>query len=152
MLKELWKLIKMLFSSTPKDSPKTTILRMKHFPFNGYSAMMWCGTIIMREDYNKKIKVSTITHEGIHIQQASRYKKWYQYYLRYVLEWIKGNPITHPSQGAYYTIPFEMEAYANENNKQYIATKESLNKYIIKDRKSTYKKYRDNWKNYLKTL
>lgn len=39
--------------------------------------------------------------------------------LAVFVEWVKGNPICHPASSAYYTIPYEMEAYANEGNPDY---------------------------------
>lgn len=54
---------------------------------------------------------------------------------------MKGNPIIHPASSAYYTIPYEMEAYANQHNKEYIDNYHGqfLHCYVIKDRKKTYK-------------
>ena len=42
-MKELWQLIKMLFSSKPGDFDTPELLPMKHYPFKGYRFMMWCG-------------------------------------------------------------------------------------------------------------
>lgn len=61
----------------------------------------------------------------------------------------------HPSSGAYYTIPYEIEAYANQDNFNYLSTRKhtDINKYRIKDRKKTYEKYgRIEFLNYIKTL
>lgn len=35
-MKELWQLIKMLFSSKPGDFDTPELLAMKHYPFKGY--------------------------------------------------------------------------------------------------------------------
>ena len=43
MIKELWYLIKLLFSPL---SDQIDVVQMKHFPFKGYLAMSWCGKII----------------------------------------------------------------------------------------------------------
>lgn len=70
------------------------------------------------------------------------------------MKWIKGNPIIYPASSAYYTIPYEMEAYANDDNFDYLKTRkpEDLDKYKIKDRKKTYKANKKNWRQYLKTI
>ena len=128
---------------------------MKHFPFRGYSAMSWCGKIITRKDY---ILDTTYNHERIHLEQAleiakiEKSKNWITYYWQYLKYWIKGNPIINPASSAYYTIPFEMEAYANERDFYYKVTENSWKNYEIKDRKQTYRENRDNWRNFCKNL
>lgn len=155
MWKELWYLIKLLFSN-PTDQ-KVEIVKMKHFPFEGYLAMSWCGKIITRKPEKAK-DVVVLNHERIHLEQAlkllenSKQKTWLKFYWEYIKEWIKGGPIMAPASSAYYTIPFEMEAYGNEHDFNYKVTKDSWKKYYIKDRKETYKKYRDNWREYCKNL
>ena len=161
-IKEFFKLAKMLFKDKPSDHDKVELISMDHFPFKGYLFMMWCGKVIYRSEkegtihqyVNTKKGKESINHETIHLYQAKDKKTWIKYYLKYIQEWLKGNPITHPSSSAYYTIPYEMEAYANESNFNYLETrtKDSVNKYDIKDRKKTYKAHRNDWKQYIKTL
>lgn len=86
---------------------------MDHYPFSGYSAMSWCGYLLSRKP-ESQIKPTTWNHENIHLYEAKDKKRWISYYWSYVWEWIKGNPIIYPASSAYYTIPYEMEAYANE--------------------------------------
>jgi hypothetical protein len=56
---------------------------MKYFPFEGYSAMSWCGKIITRKD---KVSDKVINHERIHLDQALELAKsektstWLTYY------------------------------------------------------------------------
>lgn len=101
---------------------------MDHYPFSGYSAMSWCGYILTKKK-ESDIKTTTWNHENIHLQQAKDKGSWLKYYADYVWEWIKGNPITYPASSAYYTIPYEMEAYANEDKSDYEI---NTNKYKIK--------------------
>ena len=128
---------------------------MKHFPFQGYSAMSWCGKVITRKD---NVSDKVLNHERMHLEQAlklvenDKQKTRLKYYWQYLKYWIKGNPIMAPASSAYYTIPFEMEAYGNEHNSDYKVTANSWKKYEIENRKETYKKYRDNWRNYCKNL
>lgn len=161
-IREFFKLAKMLFKDKPSDHDKVELLQMDHFPFKGYLFMMWCGKIVYRTDKASRVTAhlktqsgkESINHETIHLYQAKDKKTWIKYYLKYVQEWLKGNPITHPSSSAYYTIPYEMEAYANEDNFEYLTTrtKDSVNKYNINNRKKTYKAHRYDWKEYIKTL
>ena len=156
VFKELWQIIKLLFTSKPKDFNELEILKMNNFPFTGYLAMTWCGKLITR--YPEKIDKQTITHETIHLKQAQNYGSWIAFYATYLLEWIKGNPIISPMQSAYYTIPFEVEAYANEDNNNYpnnYTTNNLKTKYNLKDRKNLYRQYgktRYDWMKYIKGL
>ena len=162
---ELITLIKMLFASKPSDIFKAELIPMKHFPFKGYRFMMWCGKIIYRADNEEEIKKEmntdvgkrSIRHETIRVQQALNHAKnsWVRYYWRYFVEWLKGNPIIHPASSAYYTIPFEVEAYALENTEGaelYYDMNLLKEKYTLKNRKQTYRKHRKDWKCYVKTL
>ena len=148
MVKELWFLIKTLFSPL---SDQVEVVQMKYFPFQGYSAMSWCGKIITRKD-NTSDRI--INHERIHLEQALQLAKqeksssWLTYYWQYLKYWIKGNPLIAPASSAYYTIPFEMEAYGNEHDFNYKVTENSWKKYEIKDRKKTYNSNRYNWRLY----
>ena len=154
MFKELWYLIKLLFSDI--TAQKAEIVKMKYFPFKGFSAMSWCGKVITRNP--QKISDRVLNHERIHLEQAlklienSKQKTWLKFYWEYIKEWIKGNPIIAPAKSAYYTIPFEMEAYGNEHNFNYKVSENSWKHYKIKNRKKIYKQYRDNWRQYCRNL
>lgn len=173
MLKELCVLINLLFKTNPTDIKEIELLGMNNFPFKGYKYLMWCGKMIYRKDMEEKRKkewktttfLVSKTHETIHLNQAKRSGSWIKYYWQYLMEWLKGNPIIAPASSAYYTNPFEMEAYANENKPEYpegmviyednYSTLE-FTKYIIKnDRKKVYKNAggisRD-WKEYIKHI
>lgn len=164
-MKEFFLLIKMLFLSKPSNFSKPQLLGMKHYPFKGYRFMMWCGKMIYRIESEQTIKehiqtkafVDSMTHETIHLCQAQICGSWIKFYWRYLIEWVKGNPIIHPSSSAYYTIPYEMEAYANENNPKYVVgyNGKRLSRYKISGRKKLYKSLGCNskaWKTYIKTL
>lgn len=149
--KETWWIVKQLFTKVKAD--KVEYKHMDHYPFSGYSAMSWCGYLLSRKP-ESQIKPTTWNHENIHLYEAKDKKRWISYYWSYVWEWIKGNPIIYSASSAYYTIPYEMEAYANDDNFDYLKTRkpEDLDKYKIKDRKKTYKANKKNWKQYLKTI
>lgn len=158
MIKELWILIKMLFRSNPSDmvGKDLEVVEFKHFPFKGYKAMSWCGRIIHREG-SSQVSETTLNHEKIHLMQAMMCGSWLNYYWRYFVEWIKGNPIINPSSSAYMTIPFECEAYANETDKGYCKDYDgsNLGKYTFKKRKKLYKQVGGTsaaWKQYVKTI
>lgn len=162
--KETFTLIRLLFTSRPKAVNEPELLQMKYYPARGYKYMMWCGKMIYRSEYADRIlgEVGTKTyersknHETIHLRQAQIKGSWFSYYISYLYEWIKGNPFTSPYKSAYYTIPYEMEAYANEDDHTYPDDYDGskLHFYDITSRKKTYKKYGDSytWKIRLKEL
>lgn len=162
---ELVTLIKMLFREKPNDVGNVNIISMKHYPWKGYRFMMWCGNIIYRKDKEQEITEylktesgkNSIRHETAHLKQAQLHGKnsWIRYYWKYFIEWVKGNPIIHPSESAYYTIPFEVEAYALEENQDAIDNYDSTllkSKYTLKNRKQVYRDNRFNWKEFVKSL
>lgn len=150
--KETWWIIKQLFTKVKAD--KVQYKHMEHYPASGYSAMSWCGYLLSRRD-ESLITPTTWNHETIHLYQGKDKGSWFKYYWSYLMQWLKGNPIIHPASGAYYTICYEMEAYANADNFEYLKTRtpENLNKYKIKNRKKTYKRYgKKGFLEYIKTL
>ena len=151
--KELFTLAKMLFKRTDEKN-EVDIITMKYFPFKGYIYMAWCGEIITRKNITwDDMSESSKNEEFGHLKQASFYKYWFQYYLVYVWEWIKGNPIIAPASSAYFTIPFEMHAKANRHNSSYDYNRDDLkNKYTLRNRKQLYKMYRFEWENYCRGL
>ena len=161
-MKELWQLIKMLFSSKPGDFDTPKLLSMKHYPFKGYRFMMWCGRMIYRIENKENIEKymqtyagkESMTHETIHLRQAQAVGSWVKYYWRYFVECIKGNPSCHPASSAYYTIPYEIAAYANQGNPDYLKnyTDDSFTRYKLKHRKRIYKEHQKDWMVYIRTL
>ena len=156
MIKELWTLIKMLFSSSPKDTETVKVMDMQHFPFKGYKAMSWCGCIIHRADASP-VDTITINHEHIHLMQAKVCGSWCRYYIKYLWEWLKGGIITHPASAAYYTSKYESEAYANETDFTYCRSYDGTNlkKYTFRNRKKLYRQLGgtpESWKAYIKSL
>ena len=110
MIKELLTIIKMLFKPIKNDDA-VKVVTMQYFPFKGYTAMMWCGTIIKRAEYAQHVDAITLNHERIHLAQAKLKGSWILFYLSYLWNWAKHNPLVKSS---YYLNKYEGEAYANE--------------------------------------
>lgn len=74
----------------------------------------------------KKEDVSEITlnHEAIHIRQQE--ELWViGFYILYVYYWLKNFFfVYHDSNIAYYNIPFEIEAYKNQEDFEYLSNRE----------------------------
>lgn len=159
-IRELFTLIFLLFSRID-NVEDLKLLEMKYFPFRGYLYMFWCGRLIYRSDNRinaisefKSTSVS-LNHESIHLEQAKLCKSWIIYYLKYLFEWLKGNPFTYPSHSAYYTIPYEVEAYANEDDLTYTIGYDGKNlkeRYTLSDRKKTYLLNKSCWKRWIRSL
>lgn len=148
--KETGLLIKWLFVGNPQNQDDLEINTFKYYPFKGYSAMSWCGHLICK----KKPAITTILHENIHLYQAKKFRWWIGYYVSYLWQWCLGNPFF---KSAYYTNPYEMQAYANEWNIDYLTNwnPDNIKKYIIKHRRKTWKEHGNNiyaWKIFLGTL
>lgn len=94
------------------------IIRNNIIPFKGYAAINLFGILFVRKDAN--ITKEMLNHEEIHTAQMKE-MLYVPFYLWYMVEWIvrlfkKGN--------AYRNISFEREAYANEDNLDYLDTRE----------------------------
>ena len=124
IFKEYWTLVTALFRKMPDT---LEYVEMSHVLWPGYGAMMWCGMIIIRPGYT--VRDTTWTHEGIHLQQAKFFKSWWRFYGRYLWQWICNLLVTFSTNAAYFLIDVEKQAYGNEWNEYYIATKEKLKKY-----------------------
>jgi len=103
-------------------------------PFKGFLCINLFGTLFIREEYvyklnDEEFKKKVLNHESIHTAQMKDFCKWLPiggliYYLIYILEWLFRVLFVYPfSHKAYKTISFEREAYANEDNLQYLDTR-----------------------------
>ena len=153
----------MLFGKKPKDIEQVSLMGMDYFPFKGYKYLMWCGKMIYRNDmYDRRQKewptdayMISKNHEQIHLAQAKACGTWVRYYWCYFVEWMKGNPIINPASSAYYTNPYEVEAYSNQENLDYWKsyTGNNLARCTLKNRKKLFREVgKENWLDYIKNL
>jgi hypothetical protein len=92
------------------------IIRNNIIPFPGYKAMNLFGVLFVRG--NARIDDTTLNHEKIHTAQIKE-MLYVFFYVWYVIEWL----IRLPKGNAYRNISFEREAYANDNNPNYLKTR-----------------------------
>lgn len=125
-------------------------------PFGGFLAMTFFGKMWMRnsnkERWQRYIDNGTakyvINHEMIHVKQAvSTNDSWWKFYLLYIWYWIKG--VFRGFTFAYKMNPFEMEAYANEEDLFYIGTHDSGAKRWKTYNELGVKKRKEYWKDYM---
>lgn len=77
--------------------------------------------IFIKDEGNPTI----INHEKIHLEQQK--ELWLiGFYLLYVWYWLAGKIKGYSNTGAYNTIPFEREAYANDENEEYLKNRKKF--------------------------
>jgi len=79
-------------------------------PFGRFTAIMLFGVIFAKR---KPLSARTIRHEKIHVAQAKDCRWWLWFYLQYLWQWITVG-------FKYRKIPFEIEAYENDDNVRYL--------------------------------
>ena len=123
LMRETLYIIIALFTSFPKDYKLLEPIEFKYYPFPGYRTLCWCGRLIYKgkfdPGYNDR---TTWTHENIHLCQARKHSKiWLVYYIKYFWNWFIGAVYLLSWSGGYYTGKYECEAYAKEQNPDYIS-------------------------------
>lgn len=107
---------------------KSLTAKKAWFLLPSFRAITWKGvaycndkldvkTINLTEGINCRLK----SHETIHVRQAeSTDDSWLKFYVRYVWEWILNLPLIFIDMFAPYKfMPFEIEAYINQDNWDY---------------------------------
>ena len=79
--------------------------------------------IVLRKEWNNK---TTINHEKIHIEQQKELLVIF-FYILYVYYWLKGKIKGLSNHEAYMAIPFEKEAYENEDDFNYLKSRKKWN-------------------------
>ena len=93
-----------------------------------FKAITWKGVIYCKkqsdvDEINKSDKIDSTfkSHEMIHLRQAqSMNNSWTKFYLNYITQYFKNLPlITINIHAPYKLIPTEIEAYLNQDDRQY---------------------------------
>ena len=108
------------------------VLVFKHFFRRNYVGLTLWPFIFVKEDTLKK-DVILINHEKIHLKQQ-RELLILPFYIWYICEWLFRTLLYLNSYRAYQNISFEREAYANENNLDYVQNRKTFSflKYIFR--------------------
>lgn len=96
---------------------KVKVIYNNLIPFKGFVAINLFGIIFVRKEYKGKINKYIINHELIHSSQMKECGYIF-FYLIYLLEWLIKSIIIKKS--AYRNISFEVEAYNNCANLNYL--------------------------------
>jgi hypothetical protein len=90
----------------------------KRFPPKGYVAMTLWPFLIVRKEYHP-VSERTLNHEAIHAAQQKE-TGIILFYLWYGIEYVIRRLWYGSHSKAYRGICFEAEAYANDNNMEYV--------------------------------
>jgi hypothetical protein len=86
------------------------------FPVKGFLAITLFGYIFAK----RRLSAIELNHERIHIAQAEDCGGYFNFYRMYLDYWFCTFSKTKNNEEAYYSIPFEKEAYANQHNPDYL--------------------------------
>ena len=130
-------------------SAKKAWLMLPNFSAITLFGIVYCKTKKMADEINKTDKIDSRleSHETIHVRQAESTKdSWIVYYLKYIWQWILNFPLIFVNLYAPYKfMPFELEAYANQDNWDYCLGKceywKKYNTLTLKQKKQFAKEY-----------
>ena len=92
------------------------VIRNRLIPLGrNFLAINICGLIFAKGECGPR----TLRHEAIHTAQM-RELLYLPFYLWYLAEWMVRLLLTLSPMKAYYSISFEREAYANQDNADYL--------------------------------
>lgn len=95
-------------------------------PFKGYKCINLLGILFVRKGCF--MSSQDLNHEAIHTAQM-RELLYLPFYLLYLMEWIWHLHRCLDAKAAYYAISHEREAYANQNNPDYLKTRKPYNQW-----------------------
>ena len=122
---------------------------------SGFSALTWKGCVYCRSqkaadmiNATDNIDSQLESHETIHVRQAETMNdSWFNFYAKYIWEWIKNLPLVFiDSKAPYKFMPIEMEAYLNQDDWEYcmrglVYRWKEFEKLKLKDKKKLAKEY-----------
>jgi len=96
------------------------IVYNNYIPFKGFLCINLFGILFVRDRLRDKLNDVVINHEAIHTAQMKELL-YIGFYVWYVIEWLLRLVMYgFKSKKAYKNISFEKEAFANENNLEYL--------------------------------
>lgn len=94
-----------------------TVIPNPLIPFKGYKCINLFGLVFVRS--GKTVTATDIRHEAIHTAQM-RELLYLPFYLWYVLEWLVRLLAFQGTRQSYRRIRFEREAYAHQDEENYL--------------------------------
>lgn len=100
----------------------------KFIPPKGFLAITFFGKVYIHnrnkslwESYSEEYKEVVRRHETIHVRQAEMaHDSWFRFYMKYLWHWIVAMlNCGFKNSIAYYCIPYEVEAYLQEDDYDY---------------------------------
>ncbi|MCR5679919.1 MAG: hypothetical protein K6G08_06905 [Prevotella sp.] len=126
-MKNPFKLIGLMFKARrPGKIADIPAMKEDFWLGKNYDAMMFFGFIVTHTqadaDRMNAGMSSMKRHETIHLRQAqSVHNSWFCYYCLYLWYYLRALPLNRKMKNAAYILnPFEMEAYENMYDKEYL--------------------------------
>lgn len=94
------------------------IVQNKYIPPKDFKAIALFGVVFARKELDNTDK----NHEAVHIRQGNE-MLWIFFYLWYGIEWLIRLIQYRNRHNAYRNISFEREAYANDQNLDYLKSR-----------------------------
>ena len=99
-------------------------------PFKGFIAINLFGFLFVRKKLKCLVTRELINHEEIHTAQM-RELFYIGFYIWYLIEWILRLILVKDSMKAYKMISFEVEAYKEQDNLDYLRNRKHFSWYEI---------------------
>lgn len=97
------------------------VIENKYLPLHGFKAMNLFGLFLFVRK-GAKMSSEDMNHEEIHSAQWK--ELWYVlFYLWYIVDWLVKLVIYRNFRDAYVNVVFEREAYANDEDEDYLKTR-----------------------------
>ena len=87
-------------------------------PFRGFAAINLFGLVFARRECGA-VSDRTLRHEAIHTAQLKE-TGYVGFYLIYIAEWLHQWACLRSAKQAYYAVRFEREAYAHQDELDYL--------------------------------
>lgn len=102
------------------------VIYNKIIPFKGFKCVNLFGILFVR--VGCKMSETDFNHEAIHTAQMKELL-YIGFYILYLTEWVWHLVRLRNANAAYHAISFEREAYAHENDMEYLKTRKMFNQY-----------------------
>lgn len=105
------------------------VIKNKLIPFEGYSTINLFGILFTKCE---TLSPQLLNHETIHTRQMQE-MLYIFFYLWYIIEYLIKRFFNSSQKSAYKALSFEREAYANEDNLDYLKDRQPFSwiKYLI---------------------
>lgn len=95
-------------------------------PFRGFKCINLFGILFVRKGCS--MTPTDFNHEAIHTAQMKELA-YLPFYIAYLVEWLWHLSKTRNAKRAYYMVSHEREAYAHQNEPNYLSTRKHFSQF-----------------------